>query len=655
MSKVPDTSAIAQSSAPKPQNILPPAELSFLTVTMNQVEQKTGVTTSILVMLPPRPSTAPPEIQTPPTIPEEYLQKDAAPASTATASVELNLEANVDVKSVKKRGNEIFIDETTALTGLSPMYPVSKRALQESVFLNPKLPLDCSVKLTISLSSRLHKGQKMAAYVGTGSDREYIFEVPKAILAYFSPTLRPLIHTSTPKSFLLLEKADKKATSWLLRWMLNGGVEKSYDNAPPPMESAIDWDVHRLAVVTRFGIQGLLHDRLVKEVQNHILQGAIKAKDLQWIYKAHVPLPVKQLGNDIASFIVNSVLNGAITSPIQSATQNDILKGDIMEALALKRGKVHHIQRVARQPLTVFQVAFIYVFTSKESPLRKMVTRDLLWLIDLHAVSNDPYHAFARTNAEFDADMSDAVDEAKARKAEYNRGQRTSSNVPQPGKRVNTSTSPKTRHAGNSTYAIAAATARSAALAGPATAVANNGPRTPIVPLSASPSKTGRSRQCGPPGPKRAFVNNPSGPDNQAGPHTTDSNVPTGPMAENNPRATSGSRGQRYSPNQQTSNAQPSARRQPGPAHRRGPSTRQRWMIQSTTKVQATNKTRSTFNNPTANPKPKDRSESAVFPEASGDATPAGAATAPPQTFGMRIESRAVLRITGDGEMERET
>ncbi|MCJ1244099.1 formin y 2 domain containing 1 [Trapelia coarctata] len=594
--------------------------LVLTAMTMNQVEEKPGLEKPIVKLLP-RPSTAPPAIQTPPTIPTEPLPNDAAPNPAVVAPVESTLDAKADVNAVTTSGNEIFIDETTTLTGLPPVYPISRRALQE-----------------------LQKGPKMCAYVGTGPDREYIFDVPKTILSYFSPTLRPLIHNSTPKSVLLLEKADKKATTWLLRWMLNGGVEKSYDNAPPAMNSAIDWAVHRLAVVTGFGVQGVLHDRLVKEVQKHILQGAIKAPDLTWIYRAHVPLPVKQLGKDIAFFIVNSVLGGGMTSPIESATHNAILKADVMEVLEKKRGKIYHMQRVARQPLTVFQVGFIYFFTSKESELRKMVTRDLLWLIDTCVISNDPYKAFAHTNTEFDADMSNASDEAKARRAEYYRGQREAGNAPQQGRRVTNATNPKTGLTGTATYATTAATASSAAPTGPAANTVNAGPGAPPTPLSTFPIKTARPRQRAPRGPKR-----PSGLNNQAGPAPTSSNVPTGPRARNNPRAPKGPKAQQAPKNQPSSSNQPGACGQAGPSHQPARNTQHHLQTQPATKTKPTSST------PTAIPTNRAGIIFTVSPDLASDVeAPAQEESTPVQTFGTRIESKIVLRITGDGRMERE-
>jgi len=436
--------------------------------------------------------------------------------------------------------------------------------------------------------------------------------------------------------------------------MLNGGVEKSYDNAPPPMNSVIDWAVHRLAVVTGFGVQGGLHDRLFKEVQKHILQGAIKARDLQWIYKAHVPLPVKQLGKDIALFIVNSVLGGDMTSPIESATRNAILKGDIMEALDKKRGKIYHIQRVAKQPLTVFQVTFIYFFTSKESELRKMVTRDLLWLIDTKDVANYPYHAFAHTNLEFNADMSDAVDEANARKAGYHRGQRQAGYTPQQWRRVTTVTTAKTAPSGTTTYATTAAAASSAAPSGLAAATANAEPGVPTALLSSFATKAARPRQRGPRGPKRPSVSAPSGPNDQAGPPPTTSNIPIGPKAGDNPWTPRSPRARRSPKNQQRWNSQSGTRGQwgirgqPGPHRQPGANTQQQTQTQPATNTQ-----------PAAGTPTVTSTNSAgiifVLPEpASNDQAPTEAETTPVQAFGARIESKVVLRITGDGGIERE-
>jgi hypothetical protein len=459
--------------------------------------------------------------------------------------------------------------------------------------------------------SRLHKGPKISAFVGTGEEREYIFEVPKAIVAYFSPTLRPLIHKSTPKSYLLLEKADKKALSWLLRWMLNGGVEKSYDDAPPEMDSPVDWAVHRLAVVTGFGVQGRLHKRLCQEVEKFTLQGRIKAEELRWIYKNFVPLQVQQLGKDFAHFVVDSVLDGTMTTGIEGARQLDLLKAAIVEALERKKGKLHVMQRVNRQPVTLFQLNFIYAFTLEGSELRKAVTKNLLWLIDTQGVANGPYQAHAHHNGEFRADMTNAIDDAKARKAEYFRGQREAGNLLQQGRRVSTAIAPKPGPAGTTIYAA------------PTT---NAGLSAPAGPFMSHPVKNRRPRQRAPGGGKRPTANLPQGPNTQVGPIAATPNIPTGPRAGRKPRVPRGPKGQQNpkNQNQQPLNTQPG---QPGPSRQPGSNI-----------PLSSNRTGIIFT---------------VSPDIVSEEEPPAPAT-PAQTFGRRLESEVVLRITGDGGMERE-
>lgn len=401
--------------------------------------------------------------------------------------------------------------------------------------------------------------------------------------------------------------------------MLNGGVEKSYDDAPPEMDSPVDWAVHRLAVVTGFGVQGSLHKRLCEEVKKFTLQGKInKAKDLHWIYKPHVPLPVQRLGKEIAHFVVDSVLDGTMTTGIEGARQLDLLKAAIVEALERKKGKLHVMQRVNRQPVTLFQLNFIYAFTLEGSELRKAVTKNLLWLIDTQGVANGPYQAHAHHNAEFRADMTNAIDDAKARKAEYYRGQREAGNFLQQGRRVSTAVASKAGPAGTAMYA---------ATAGAAAPTTDAGLSAPAGPFTSHSVKNNRPRQRAPRGGKRPTANFPQGPNNQAGPIAA--NIPTGPKAGRKPRVPRGPKGQQNprNQNQQPLNTQPG---QPGPSRQPGSNTPLHPLSSNRTGIIFT-----------------------VSPDIVSEDEPPAPAT-PAQAFGTRIESEVVLRINGDGLMERE-
>lgn len=396
--------------------------------------------------------------------------------------------------------------------------------------------------------------------------------------------------------------------------MLNGGVEKSYDDAPPEMDSSVDWAVHRLAVVTGFGVQGRLHKRLCQEVEKFTLQGRIKAEDLRWIYLNLVPLPVQRLGKDFGHFVVDSVLDGTMTTGIEGARQCDLLKAAIVEALERKKGKLHLIQRVLRQPVTLFQLNFVYAFTLEGSELRKALTKNLLWLIDTQGVANGPYQAHAHHHAEFRADMTSAIDDAKARKAEYYRGQREAGNFPL---QVSTAVAPK---AGPARTAIYTATAGAAA---PTT---NAGLSAPAGPFTSHSVKNNPPRQRAPRGGKRPTANLPQGPNNQAGPIAANLNIPTGPKAGKKPRVPRGPKGQQNPKNQkqQRLNTQPS---QPGPSRQPGSNI-----------PLSSNRSGIVFT---------------VSPEIVSEEEPPAPAT-PAQAFGTRIESEVVLRITEDGGLERE-
>lgn len=109
--------------------------LISMTMSMKQVDEVSGDKEPV-VKLPLRPSTAPPAIQTPTTVPSEPLLNNTTPSQVMAASLGPNSDAKAEAEGVKKRGNEILLDETIALTDLRPVYPLSRRALQESVYPN---------------------------------------------------------------------------------------------------------------------------------------------------------------------------------------------------------------------------------------------------------------------------------------------------------------------------------------------------------------------------------------------------------------------------------------------------------------------------------------------------------------------------------------
>ena len=121
--------------------LVSPETLVYTTVIIDLEDNAPRVEKPV-VKLPPRPSTAPPTSPVTPATPaflapvvtpSESPLKDTAPGSAAPASAESNLDAKAEEDGVKKRRNEIFIHEDAAVTGSPPVYPVSRRALQESV------------------------------------------------------------------------------------------------------------------------------------------------------------------------------------------------------------------------------------------------------------------------------------------------------------------------------------------------------------------------------------------------------------------------------------------------------------------------------------------------------------------------------------------
>ena len=232
-----------------------------------------------------------------------------------------------------------------------------------------------------------------------------------ALLSYFSPAIRTALQSHCGNKYVALHCADKKAVSWVLRWMLSGGLDKTYVNAPL-IGDPIDCLSKRLQVVVELGIQGGLQHSLYEELKEAVLKGAVDINHLSWIFGMERPPYTKPLGKAISYAVVDAVLSGEMTTIIPSVRSNHVFATEIAAALAVRKGRLYAKQHYDLEPLSVFQLDFIYAFTKKEHEIRSMVVHDLIRLHYWQYVSNENiYIIYAERNTEFNDDWERAEQE----------------------------------------------------------------------------------------------------------------------------------------------------------------------------------------------------------------------------------------------------
>lgn len=263
--------------------------------------------------------------------------------------------------------------------------------------------------------------------------------MPKALLAYFSPVLRQDLESKTETSVIIFHNGDKKAVSSILRWMRAGGKDISH------LITAADTDlVHsltkRFQIVTELGIGGpatnaqtgirrmqqsnfSVHQKLYEDVKALIFQGKITMTQLDWMFSPSTPLYIRVIARNLAQTVVNAILNGTMTNAtIPGAKDHPRFNVEVKAMLVSKTGWLYKMQRVQWIPLTQFQVSFIYAFTEKDCEMRRMVARDLLYLMDWGCVPNmTAYHNFGKVEESFHEDMEHAITE----RAAYLRAEKT--------------------------------------------------------------------------------------------------------------------------------------------------------------------------------------------------------------------------------------
>ena len=284
--------------------------------------------------------------------------------------------------------------------------------------------------------SRLRRGPSINVFVGKRPNLDLVFPISKSLLAYFSPVLRPSVQSAGGKDIVVLHDADKKAVSWLLRWMLNSGREKTYVDKPTT-DDPTQRLLNRLRVVTMLGVQGWLEHSLTAELEATILKGGVTIGQLAWIYTTDASSGVRALGKHLAFTVVNAILDGTMRSCVDGASKNPIFFAEVAAALRTRKSRLYEIQNVNWVPLTPFQIHFIYFFTARDTDIRKMITGHLLKLMDHGYVPDlDSYKQLAWKIDDFETDMSKAIEEKEKWLAEQRKARASVRALRQPNKQA---------------------------------------------------------------------------------------------------------------------------------------------------------------------------------------------------------------------------
>ncbi|MCJ1377901.1 hypothetical protein MMC17_000997 [Xylographa soralifera] len=312
----------------------------------------------------------------------------ATAAVTASSETATSLDASDTDKDSHTYIDGITINAKTILTGPKPVYPITLRNLRD-----------------------LLKGPTINIFVGQKPYLDLVFPISVALLLYFSPAFRTALHSHFGNKYVVLHSADKKAVSWVLRWMLSGGLDKSYVNAPS-VGDPVDCLSKRLQVVVELGIQGVLQHNMYEELKKAVLKGAVSTNQLSWIFAIESPSSTKALGRTLSFVVVDAVLSGEITTIIPSVRSNHIFAAELAAALTARKGRLYAKQHHDWEPLSLFQLDFIYAFTKSGHEIRSMVVHDLIRLHYWQCIPNEKiYITYAEKNTEFNNDWECAVQE----------------------------------------------------------------------------------------------------------------------------------------------------------------------------------------------------------------------------------------------------
>ena len=257
---------------------------------------------------------------------------------------------------------------------------------------------------------RLRKGPKVRIYVNDHGHEDLVLSIPKALLAYFAPSLSQL--QEAPKDevqIVMLHNTSKNEATWILKWMCAGGKELPQILAVSSNETAASGLLRRLRIVSYLGIKGKLYSHLVEELEYLLCESPATLSE--FIYNAYnSPSTTAELCATIASTVINCVLNwDMVVSSFCSDKHTKAFKEfrlDLIKEMASSPviGRIRGIQKT--DPLSVSQIHFIHLFSIDGSYIRRSVAKDLFGLIkDWPVKDTVAYSEYAKTNPEFMAHM----------------------------------------------------------------------------------------------------------------------------------------------------------------------------------------------------------------------------------------------------------
>lgn len=246
-----------------------------------------------------------------------------------------------------------------------------------------------------------------------------MFAVSKGLLTHFSPVLRQQL-VMDQKKVIIFERADKRSVSWVLRWMIAGGIDKTV--TPPETlqddHATMELLLNRLQIVDELRITRLCEE-LSRKLMEHFDKVSITPAQIRWAYSHPLALTPNGLRSSVADGILHSVLDYDLVYSLDMFKTEPRLYHDMVTKIdtpeTIKR--VGAIQR--NWPLSVEQIQFLYEFCVYQGHLRKTISHGLLELLDAgDDVDHEIYRCFARRNDDFEHEMNAAI-ERKQRAADH--------------------------------------------------------------------------------------------------------------------------------------------------------------------------------------------------------------------------------------------
>ena len=239
---------------------------------------------------------------------------------------------------------------------------------------------------------------------------DLVFAVPKGLLCHYSPVLRHKLVMGQEK-VVILERSDKPSVSWVLRWMLAGGVDNTGAPSEIPDDDAATMDLllRRLQVVDQLRLGQLCVDISI-DLRNQFAKAAVNAGDIRWVHSQGLGLTRNGLRATLAEGILDSVLDYELAYSLELVGSEPTFYHDMV----LKVDSLETVKRVGalqrNTPLSVDQIRFLYELCAVNGHLRKTIAHGLLRLIDDGKVPDEQvYHNYAWKNDEFEDDMVAAM------------------------------------------------------------------------------------------------------------------------------------------------------------------------------------------------------------------------------------------------------